>query len=85
MKPSEERDKRKEKKGNQIKCPVENKWYNEKEFLFQTQAGYNICLNCGAVFYPPRSLEILKRGVEEEHRKKESGIIVVKDSMLTRR
>jgi hypothetical protein len=65
-----------------IKCPVEDKEYDEKEFLFQTQAGYNICLNCGAVFYPPRSLEILKRGVEEERKRKESDIIVVKDDMF---
>jgi hypothetical protein len=65
-----------------IRCPIEDKEYDEKEFMFQTQAGYNICMHCGGVFYPPRSLEILKRGVEEERRRKESSIVVVKDTML---
>jgi hypothetical protein len=82
MKPSEERDKKKEKKGKQIKCPLENKWYGETDFLFQVQTGYNICLKCGVVFYPPRSLKILKEGVEQNKKKEESNIIVVKDSLL---
>ena len=74
---------KKSEKGNMLKCPLEDKWYSDKEFLFQKQAGYNICLNCGVVFYPPRSIEILRRGVEEDRVKRESGIIVVKDDMLT--